>query len=56
MQKTGWTNHSSFLVLSGLKKGFTSDVNNHFPVYWAIFGMVTNNQPNNLVILVQACY
>ena len=26
MQKTGWTNHFSFLVLSGLKKGFTLDV------------------------------
>ena len=22
MQKTGWTNHSAFLVLSGLKKGY----------------------------------
>ena len=26
MQKTGWTIHSSFLVLSGLEKGFTLDV------------------------------
>ena len=26
MQKTGWTNHSSFLVLSSLEKGFTLDV------------------------------
>ena len=54
MRKTGWTNHSSFLVLSGLKEGFTLDVitrgqstfNNHFPVYWAIFGKVTNDQTN----------
>ena len=29
---------------------------NHFPVYWAIFGMVTNKRTNdNRVILVQAC-
>ena len=26
MQKTGWTIHSFFLVLSGLKKSFTLDV------------------------------
>ena len=26
-----------------------------FSVYSAIFGMVTNEQPNNQVILVQAC-
>ena len=26
MQKTGWTNHSFFLVLSGLKKSFTLDM------------------------------
>ena len=26
MQKTGWTIHSFFLVLSGLEKGFTLDV------------------------------
>ena len=61
MQKTGWTIHSSFLVLPGLKKEFHfgSDrygtVNNHFPVYWAIFGMVMNEQSTNRVILVQAC-
>ena len=61
MQKTGWAIHSSFLVLSGLEKGDILDlitreaVNNHFTVYWAIFGMVTNEQPNNQVILVQAC-
>ena len=30
-------------------------VNNNFPVYWAIFGMVTTEQPTNLVILEQAC-
>ena len=30
---------------------------NHFPVYWAIFGMVTNKRTNdNRVILVQACF
>ena len=49
-QKTGWTIHFSFLVLSGLKKSFTLDVN-HFPVYWDIFGMVTNEQTTNRVIL-----
>ena len=26
LQKTGWTIHSSFMVLSGLEKGFTLDV------------------------------
>ena len=53
MQKTGWTIHSPFLVLFGLKKNFTLDVitregagNNHFPEYWAIIGMVTNKQTN----------
>ena len=57
-QKTGWTIHSSFPVLFGLEKGFILDVitrggvNKHFPVYWAIFGFVTNEQTNNLVILV----
>ena len=30
-------------------------MNNLFPVYWAIFGMVTNKQTTNRVILVQAC-
>ena len=52
LQKTGWTNYSSFLVWSGLEKGFTlimitkvqGAVNNHFHVYKAIFGMVTTNQ------------
>ena len=39
MQKTVWTNFSSFLVWSGLEKGFTygcghlEAVSNHFPVY-----------------------
>ena len=43
----------------GLEKGFTyvcgryGAVNNHFPVYWAIFGMVTNERTNNQVILEQ---
>ena len=38
------------------KTGLTyGAVNNHFPVYLAIFAMVTNNQPNNWVILEQAC-
>ena len=39
------------------KTGLTyGAVNNHFPVYLAIFGMVTtNNRPNNQVILVQVC-
>ena len=50
MQMTGWIIQSSLLVLSGLKKSFTLDVitrravNNHFPLYWAIFGMVTNKR------------
>ena len=53
MQETGWTNHSSFLVLYGLKKGFALDINDHFPVYWAFFGMVTNGRKtNNRVILL----
>ena len=53
MEKTGWSFHSSFLVGSGLKKGFTLDVitkggvNNYFPVYSAIFDMVTNKGTNN---------
>ena len=39
MQKTGLTNHSFFLIWSGLEKGITygcdlyGEVNNHFPVY-----------------------
>ena len=60
MQKTGWAIHSSFSVLSGLERvsfwmWSLGGVNNHFPVYWAIFGVVTNEQTNNQVILVQAC-
>ena len=53
IQKTGLTNNSSFLVWSGLEKGFNYEcdhygaVNNHFPVYWAIFGMMTTEQTNN---------
>ena len=36
-----------------MEKGFTLDVitrgavNSYFPVYWAIFGMVTNKQPGD---------
>ena len=47
MQNTGLTNYSSFLVGSRLEQGITYGcdryvaVDNHFPVYWAIFGMVT---------------
>ena len=38
------------------ERGIKGAVNNHFPVYLAIFGMVaTNNRPNNQVILVQVC-
>ena len=49
MQKTGWAIHSSFSVLSGLERvsfwmWSLGGVNNHFPVYWAIFGVVTNKQ------------
>ena len=56
-----WLGHPFlFLVWSGKGFHFECDhlgaVNNHFPVYWAIFGMVTTNKhPNNQVILVQAC-
>ena len=62
MQKTGWTIHSFFLVLSGLKKSFTLDVTTRgqlttiflcigpFSVWWQ-----TNERTNNRVILVQAC-
>ena len=51
MQKTGWTNCSSFLVWYG-KRFFTLNVvtggaiQSHFHVNEAIFGMVTNKQPN----------
>ena len=51
MQKTGWTDYSSFLVWSGKGFHFGCDhlraVNNHFPVYEAIFGMVTPEQPGD---------
>ena len=33
----------------------TKGVNNHLPVYHAIFAMVTKTQPNNRFILEQAC-
>ena len=52
-KKAELTNYSSFLVWSGLEKGFNYEcdhygaVNNHFPVYLAIFGMVTAKQPTN---------
>ena len=61
MQKTGLTKYSLFLFWPGLGKGITYSCNHYgaandnFLVYWAIFGMVTNNQPNNQVILEQAC-
>ena len=50
MQKTGWTIHSSVLVLSGLKKSFTLDVITRgqsttiFLCIGAFFGTVMNNQ------------
>ena len=53
MQNTGLTNYSSFLVGSRLEQGITYGcdryvaVDNHFPVYWAIFGMVTTERTNN---------
>ena len=62
MQKTGWTIHSFFLVLSGLKKSFTLDVITRgqsttiflcigpFSAWWQ-----TNERTNNQMILVQAC-
>ena len=62
MQKTGWTIHIFFLVLSGLKKSFTLDVITRgqsitiflcigpFLAWWQ-----TNDRPNNQVILEQAC-
>ena len=60
IQKTGWTIHSSFLVLSGLKKSFTLDMITRgqsttiflcigpFSAWWR-----TND---NRVILEQACF
>ena len=49
MQKTGWTNYSSFLVWTRVSP---MDVNKHFPVYWAIS---TWWRTTNRVILEQAC-
>ena len=49
MQKTGWTIHSSFLVLSGLEKGFTLNVitkGRSITIFLCIFGKVTNEQTN----------
>ena len=49
MQNTVLANYSSFLVWSRLEKVITygcdryGAVDNHFPVYYAIFGMVTPN-------------
>ena len=57
MQNTGLTNCSFW---SGLEKGINHEydhygaVKSHFAVHLAIFGMVTNKQPNNQVILEQA--
>ena len=48
MQTTGWTKYSSMDVVA---RGRFSDS----PVCWVIFGMVTPKQPNNGVILEQAC-
>ena len=45
MQKTGWTNCSSFLVWSG-KRFFTLNVVTGGQST-AIFGIVTNKQPNS---------
>ena len=57
MQKTGLTNYCSFLVWSclvGKRVIYGSDhygaVNNHFTVYWAIFGMVKNKHPNTQLV------
>ena len=58
MQKTGWTIHSSLLVWKRVSLWMWSlgGSSNHFPVYWAIFGMVTNERTNdNQVNLEQAC-
>jgi len=64
MQKTGWTIHSFFLVLSGLKKSFTWDMINLGGSQKKIFCVLghfrhgdkqKNEQTNNRVILVQAC-
>ena len=46
MQKTGWTIHSSLLVWKRVSLWMWSvgGSSNHFPAYWAIFGMVTNKR------------
>ena len=61
MQKTGWTNHSTFLVWFGLERRFTVDVISRgqsttiflcirpFLAWWHV------TQPTNGVILVQVC-
>ena len=53
MQKTGWTNHSSFLVLlSGFQFGWIhwGAVNNHFPVIWLFLSWwQTNKQTNDQI-------
>ena len=62
MQRTGLTNYFSFLVLPGLERGMTyvqksyhsGIVNSHFPVYYAIFDMVTSIR-TTFVILEQDC-
>ena len=61
MQKTGWTIHSFFLVLCGLKKSFTLDkiTRGHSTTIFLCFGPFsawwrTNKRTNNRVILEQA--
>ena len=67
MQKTGWTNNTSFLVLLyGVEKGFVLDVITRgqstttflcigtFLAWWWT-NKQTNKQTTNQVILVQAC-
>ena len=62
MQKTGWTIHSPFLVLFGLKKNFTLDVitrGQATTIFLCIgpfsAGGQTNERTTNRVNLVQAC-
>ena len=69
MQKTGWTIHSFFLVLSGLKKSFTLDVITRgqsttiflcigpFSAWWRT-NKRTNEQPGDprARFYVNACY
>ena len=62
MQKTGWTIHSFFLVLSDLKKIFTLNVitrGQSTTIFLCIGPFLaswrTNEQSNNRVILEQAC-